>query len=325
MYRQRIWVLFSVAALGLLFTHGICSAAEKGDYPQKTIRMISSWPGGGGGDQETRGISLYLKKYLPVQIVVENVPGAAAKIGVTKAWKSEPDGYTLVYITPPQPILNEYMSKTEYKTKEFAFIYGFFKRALALTVNVDTWKTVEDFVNAAKKKTFSIGLSSLGSAAHLNAVESARTWGINANWVPFETGTDAVVQVAGRHLDAAVTMATTALPLVRGGKVRALLIYSENRIEGFEDVPTPGERGYSIPFIYGLGGIVAPPKTPAHVVKVLEEACDKSSRDPEFLAWAAKSKYEVSRLSSEEFKKKILEQYKIVEENIALIKSSEGK
>ena len=325
MVHKRVWVLTSVAALGLFFTHGVSSAAEKADYPRKPIKIISAWPGGGGGDQEIRGISLFLKKYLPVPIMIENVPGAATKIGLTKAWKSDPDGYTLIYISPPQPILNEYMSKTEYKTKEFTFIYGYFKRSVALTVNADTWKTVEEFANAAKTRTFSIGLSSLGSAAHLNALGSAKAWGINAHWVPFETGTDAVVQVAGKHLDAAVTMATTALPLVRGGKVRALLMYSENRVEGFEDVPTPVEKGYPISFLYAIGGIVAPPKTPSYVIKILEEACDKTSRDPEFLAWAAKGKYEGVRLPPEEFKKKILDQYKIVEENMALIKSSEGK
>jgi len=320
--QQAILVLF--LAIILIFANGPSSASEKGEYTTKPIRIISTWPGGGGGDQEIRGFSLYLKKYLPTSIMIENIPGAASKIGLTKLYKSEPDGYTLIYVTLPQPMLNELMSKTDYKTKEFTSVYAYFKRSIALTGNIDTYKTVEELVKAAKTKTFSIGLSSFGSAAHLCALGSLKTWGVNANLVAFETGSDAVVQVAGKHLDAAFTMATTALPLIRGGKVRGLLIYSEDRVKGFEDIPTPSERGYQIPLMYGMGGIVAPPKTPAHVIKILQAACDKASRDPEFLTWAERGKYDVFRLSAEAFQKKILEQYKISEDFLPSILASMG-
>lgn len=324
--RNQICLLLFFATLQwLFFMNGPSLAAEKAEYPNKTIKIISSWPGGGGGDQEIRGISLYLQKYIPVSIMIENVPGADTRIGLTKAWKSEPDGYTLIYTTPPQPILNEYMFKTEYRTQEFVLVYSFFNRIVTMTVNVENWKNIEEFAKVAKTKTFSIGLSSLGSAAHLNALGTAKVLGINANWVPYATGSEAVTQVAGKHIDAAFTMGTTAFPLIRAGKIRALLKFSEMPMSGFENVPSPIEKGYQIPMISGLGGIVAPPKTPAHVIKILEEACDKTSRDPEFLSWAAKGQYEVYRLPSEDFKKKLLEQYKIVEENMPIIKQSMSK
>ena len=325
-HKQKGWVLFFATLLWLLFMNGASIAAEKAEFPNKTIKIISPWPGGGGGDQEIRGFSLYLKKYIPVEIMIENVPGADTRIALTKAWKSGPDGYTLIYTTPPQPILNEHMFKTEYRTKEFVPVYGFLNRIVAMTVNVESWKDIEEFIATARTKTLSIGLSSLGSAAHLNALAAVKAWGIiNVNWVPYRTGSEAVTQVAGKHIDAAFTMGTTAFPLIRAGKIRALLKFSETPMAGFENVPSPIEKGYHIPMISGLGGIVAPPKTPTHVIKILEQACDKTSRDPEFLDWAAKGQYDVLRLPSEDFKKKILEQYKIVEENMEIIKKSMSK
>jgi tripartite-type tricarboxylate transporter receptor subunit TctC len=118
---------------------------------------------------------------------------------------------------------------------------------------------------------------------------------------------------------------TTALPLMRGGRIRALLRFSEGPLEGYENIPTPAEAGYPIPIISGLGGILAPPKTPASVVKIIEAAAAKTVKDPEFLNWAAKAKYEVIQLPSEGFKIKLLDQYKIVEENMPMIKASMEK
>jgi tripartite-type tricarboxylate transporter receptor subunit TctC len=316
-------ILFGIVHCLSPFMSGPSFAAE--DYPKKPIKFISSWPGGAGGDQEIRNFALYLRKYLPVSMLIENVPGAGGKIGMIKAAKSEPDGYTLIYITPPLQMTNEYLSKTDYVTKDFVPVYCYFKRTTLLLVNSESWKTIEDFVKEAKGKTLSMGLSGLGSATHLNALGVVKAWGVNFNWVPFETGSDAITQLAGKHIDVVIGMATTVLPLVRAGKVRALLRFSDTPVEGYENVPGPMDKGYKIPFIYGLGGIIAPPKTPAHVIKILEQAADKTSRDPEFLDWAAKGKYEVIHLFSEDFRKKILEQYMVIEENMPAIKALEKK
>jgi tripartite-type tricarboxylate transporter receptor subunit TctC len=258
-------------------------------------------------------------------MLIENVPGAGGKIGMIKAAKSEPDGYTLIYITPPLQMTNEYLSKADYVTKDFVPIYCYFKRTTLLFVNPENWKTIEEFVKSAKEKTLSMGLSGFGSATHLNSLGIMKAWGVNFNWVPFETGSDAITQLAGKHIDVVIGMGTTCLPLARAGRVRALLRFSETPVEGYENVPGPTDKGYQISYIYGLGGIIAPPKTPAHVIKILEQASDKTSKDPEFLDWAAKGKYEVIHFFSEDFRKKILEQYRIIEENVPAIKAAMEK
>jgi tripartite-type tricarboxylate transporter receptor subunit TctC len=322
-YMVVLLILFGIVYLSFSFMNEPSFAAE--DYPKKPIKFISSWPGGAGGDQETRNFALYLRQYLPVPMVIENVPGAGGKIGMTKAAKSEPDGYTLIYITPPLQMTNEYLSKTDYVTKDFVPIYSYLKRTTLLLVNSESWKTIEEFVKAARERPLAIGLSGTGSATHLNALGVTKALGINFNNVFFETGSDAITQLAGKHIDVVIGMATTVLPLVRAGKVRALLRFSETPVEGYENVPGPVDKGYKINYIYGLGGIIAPPKTPPHIIKILEQAADKTSRDPGFLDWAAKGKYEVIHLPSEEFRKKILEQYAIIEESMPAIRALEKK
>ncbi|MFB3883801.1 MAG: Bug family tripartite tricarboxylate transporter substrate binding protein [Thermodesulfobacteriota bacterium] len=323
-YLAIFLILFATVQLLPFFMSSSSFAAT--DYPRKPIKFISSWPGGAGGDQEIRNFALYLRKYLPVPMVIENVPGAGGKIGMTKAAKSEPDGYTLIYITPPLQMTNEYLSKTDYVTKEFVPVYSYFKRTTLLLVNSESsWKTIEEFVKAAKERPLAIGLSGTGSATHLNALGVMKAWGVNFNNVFYETGSQAITQLAGKHIDVVIGMGTTVLPLVRAGKVKALLRFSETPVEGYENVPGPSDKGYKISYIYGLGGIIAPPKTPANVIKILEQACDKTSRDPEFLDWAAKGKYEVIHSPSEEFRKRILEQYAIIEDSMPAIRALEKK
>ena len=323
--KQAIMLFILIALTCSPFANGHSFAAAKDDFPAKPITFISGWPGGGGGDQEIRGFALYLKKYLPASMVIQNVPGAGTKTATIKAWKAKPDGYTLVYVTFPLPISNEFMYKADYKTTEFVPICSFFKRGFVLTVNSELWKTVDEFVKAAKTRTMSIGLSGYGSVSHITALSAAKVWGITPNYVPFATGSESVMQVAGKHIDAAFSVATTALPMVRAGRIRALLRFSDSPLEGYENVPNPAEAGYRLPIIEGFGSIMAPPKTPASVVRIIEEATAKTVKDPEFLNWATKAQYEVKYLSSEVCRKKILEQYRIVEEYMPMIRASMEK
>jgi len=322
---MKIFSFFFGLCFFLLLASAAPAAPKGTTYPEKAIKVISSWPGGGGGDQEIRAICLYLKKYLKAEIIIENVPGADTRIALTKAWKAKPDGYTLIYISPPQPILNEYLFQTEYRTKDFVPIYSFFNRVVTMTVPADTWRDFDEFAKDVRGKSLAIGLSSFGSASHVNAIGVAKELGINAKWIPYATGSQAVTQLAGKHIDVAFTMGTTALSLILSGKIRPLLQFSEVRAAGFESVPNPKEKGYRIPMLTGLGGFVAPPKTPNAVVKVLEEAFDKVSHDPEFLDWTQKTAHDMLRLRSDAFKKKLLEQYRIVEESIPLVKQTMGK
>jgi tripartite-type tricarboxylate transporter receptor subunit TctC len=149
---QAFWVVLLTGICWLFLTNGDALAAAKDDFPNRPITFIAGWPGGGGGDQEIRGFTLYLRKYLPTSLIIENLPGAATKIAVTKAWRAKPDGYTMVYITPPQQILNEFMSPTEYKTKEFVPVYSFMKRSFAMTVNSETEDLVHRLVELWQRR-----------------------------------------------------------------------------------------------------------------------------------------------------------------------------
>lgn len=289
-------------------------------YPSGPIKMISSWPGGGGGDQEIRAILLYAQKYLPVKVIIENIPGADNKLGLNKAWRAKPDGSSLIYITTPGMILKEYVLKTEYTIKEFVPVYNFLARSAVLCVNAENYRNVGEFLKVARAKKISIGISGIGGATHLNALQAVKVWGISVNWVPFHSGAQAATMLAGKHIDACVTMGATALPLVRAGRILAILKFSGVPIAGFENVPSPKDLGYPIPMITGLGGIVAPPKTPPHVIKFLETAFEKTAKDQAFLTFAQQRGYDLLSLSAKDFNKQVLDQYNVIESDLDLVK-----
>ena len=133
--------------------------------------------------------------------------------------------------------------------------------------------------------------------------------GIKVNWVPYEGSAGSVAALAGKHLDFTICLATSAVNLVRAGKLRPLLLFSDKRDPYIGDVPTPKDLGYTMTFIPTLRGVEAPPKTPAAIVKVLETAFARAAADPEFVEVAKKRQIVLQPVSSAEFAKAVADVY----------------
>jgi tripartite-type tricarboxylate transporter receptor subunit TctC len=214
---SKKWIAVLIVTL-ILVTGTNVWAAEK-DFPKKPIQFIVPYAAGGGQDLLARGIAPYLEKHLGGSVQIENVPGAGGKIGFTKVWKANPDGYTIMTYVLPVPIILEKISEVEYRTKEFTPIFAWSEANQALVVNSEVYKTLEDFLSAAKMKTLAFGLPGRGTSAHLAGLLAVEGFGIKVNWVPFSGGAEALTALAGKHIDAAIVQAPTALSLVRSGKL----------------------------------------------------------------------------------------------------------
>jgi len=273
------------------------------DYPSKPIKLIVTARAGGGEDSEARAIAPFLEKHLKTQIVIENQPGAGGKIAFEKFQKAAPDGYTLITYTFPKSVIIEYQGKTGYKTKNFTPIYAWSQSSQILIVNAESpWKTFPEFLKAAKAKPLSGGLSGRGSTTHLMGLIALEALGIDkVNWVPYQGSAGSVAALAGKHLDFTMSLATSAVSLVRAGKLRPLLLFSEDRDPSISDVPVPKEFGYKMNFVPTLRGVEAPPKTPAAIVKVLEDALRKARHEQGFIDIAKKRKMVLIDVGAKEF------------------------
>jgi tripartite-type tricarboxylate transporter receptor subunit TctC len=294
-------------------------AQEK--FPTKPINLIVPIAVGSGMDMEARGIAPYVQKHLGVTISVENIPGAQTKIGMNKAWKARPDGYTLVIFTMPTPILLEKTVEVDYKTGDFAYVYAWSKNVLGLFVNSETWKTFDEFLNVARKKTLSCGVANLWSVPHLGGLVLSDELGLRVNWVPYDGAGELLTSLAGKHIDFAINMIPSALPLVRAGKIRPLLVLADSH-DYYPGVPIPKDMSYKIDVIASIRGIAASPNTSSDRIKILESAFSKAVQDKQYLEWAKRSEIPISPIESRQLTESTIEMYKIVEKYSDLLKGS---
>jgi tripartite-type tricarboxylate transporter receptor subunit TctC len=299
----------------------VASPAWAADFPSKPIKLIVTARAGGGEDSEARAIAPFVEKHLKTQVIVEDQPGAGGKIAFEKFQHAAPDGYTLITYTFPKSVIIEYQGKTGFKTKDFTPVYAWSESSQILIVNSDSWKTFPEFLKAAKAKPLSGGLSGRGSTTHLMGLIALEALGVDkVNWVPYEGSAGSVAALAGKHLDFTMSLATSAVPLIQAGKLRPLLLFSENRDPNISDVPVPKEFGYHMNFVPTLRGVEGPPNMPADIVKVLEDAFRKASKEPGFVDIAKKKKMVLVDVGSREFAKAVDNAYPSIAKFQALLK-----
>ncbi|OGP62564.1 MAG: hypothetical protein A2170_09020 [Deltaproteobacteria bacterium RBG_13_53_10] len=293
------------------FYAGFASAA---DYPTKTITVIVPYGAGGSMDTQTRGISPYLAKELNASIHVENVTGASGVIGFNRGFKAEPDGYTLVANNLPAIVVTEISQpNANYRTKEFTPLCAFALDPVILVTHPDLYKTFDEFVKAAKTTQIRVGTTGKGTTVHLSGLIVEGALGVKFNFIPFEGGAQSVAALAGKHIDAVLTIASSANAMVRAGRIRPLLIMAKEKSPKYPQVPIPKDVGYEIPPFSNHTGILAPPKLPSDRLKILEAAFDRAVKNPAYVEWLGKGTAEYAPLNPNEYRNEIERVFKVVE------------
>ncbi len=303
MFKKSCTMIF---VLLFVLSQGVLSLAEekKGAFPSKPIRFIVPYAAGSGNDLQSRGLVPYAEKYLGGRIVIDNRPGADGRLGMNDAWKSAPDGYTIINAGMPTPIINEKMFTVNYKTREFVHIYSWSQDNMCLVVNAEVFKTPKDFMNEARSRTLAAGITGIGSVSQIAGLSLADAADFKAvNWVPFKGGAETMTALAGKHVDFGITTTSSAKGLVDAGKLRVVMIYANEKDNMFPQAPLPKELGLDLTALPIVRGVMAPPKTPAAIAKILEQAFAKAAKDPDFLSWAKKARVEISPLNAQQFLK----------------------
>ncbi len=274
--------------------------AEQYPDPNKTITFISTAAPGGTNDMQIRAIGVHLSKYLGgARVMVENNPGASGKIAFARVYKAKPDGYTLLSYSLPAPVITELVEQNvPYKTRDFAPIYAISSVPNVLVVNSETWKTVDEFVQEGHKRTVSIGMTGSKTANSLQAAAFAKAVEIKANFVPFGAGSESITTLAGRHLDAVVTATITAFPLVQAGKLRPLIVLSDEPDNTYPGVLLSKDSKWGIATFPLIAAYAGPPNFPADKVKILEDAFGKALKEPAFIDWAKQVNLEIKPMNA---------------------------
>jgi tripartite-type tricarboxylate transporter receptor subunit TctC len=227
----------------------VCTAgAVAQTYPSKPIRWIVPYTPGGITDNVTRIVTQRVQEQTGWNIVVENKPGANSILGADLAAKSAPDGYTfLTVIAAHAANATLYAGKLPYDpVKSFAPVSLAGIAPLIMTANNNfPAKDVKELIAYAKANPgkISFGSSGIGAAAHLTTELFKQTAGIDMVHIPYKGTAPALQDEMGGNIQILVDVPSTLMPQVRGGKIKALAMFSNKRIASALEVPTMAEAG----------------------------------------------------------------------------------
>jgi tripartite-type tricarboxylate transporter receptor subunit TctC len=223
-------------------------AAQAQAWPSKPIRWIVPYTGGGITDVVTRVVTQKMQAPLGQPIVVDNRPGANSILGADIVAKAPPDGYTILTVIAAHAAnATLYAGKLPFDpVKGFAPISLAAVAPLILTINNDfPAKDVKALIAYAKANPGKVnfGSSGIGAAAHLTTELLKQTSGIDMVHVPYKGTAPALIALMANDIQVLVDVPSTLMPHVRGGKIRALAMFSAKRIQGAPEVPTIAEAG----------------------------------------------------------------------------------
>ncbi len=276
------WKRFLALALAAL----PMAAAAQAPYPSKPIRWIVPYPPGGITDSVTRFVTQKLQENLGQPVVVENKPGANSIVGADLVAKSPPDGYTFVTVIAAHAAnATLYSGRLPFDAvKAFAPVSLAAVAPLILTVNNNfPAKDMKELIAYAKANPgkISFGSSGIGSAAHLTTELLKQTAGLDMVHVPYKGTAPAAAGLMGGEIQVLVDVPSSMMPQVRGGKVRALGMFSAKRVAGAPEVPTIAESGG--PMVEGSTWVLflAPAGTPREIVARVSTEVAKILAAPE--------------------------------------------
>jgi tripartite-type tricarboxylate transporter receptor subunit TctC len=240
--------LFRLAFAALMLLGSMAIQAQGTAWPGKPIRWIVPYTPGGLTDNATRTVLQKVQEQTGWTIVVENKPGANSILGADLAAKAAPDGYTfLTVIAAHAANATLYAGKLPFDTvKSFAPLSLVGIAPLIMTANNDLpAKDVKELIAYAKANPgkISFGSSGVGAAAHLTTELFKQTAGVDMVHVPYKGTAPALQDLMGGNIQILVDVPSTLMPQVRGGKIKALGMFSAKRVAGAAEVPTIAEAG----------------------------------------------------------------------------------
>ena len=267
--------------LGCFFA---AATAHAENWPSRLIKATISFGAGSAADVVPRVVLDGLAAELGQSIVVENRPGAGGTLGTAMVVKADPDGYSILAQSSALAIAPAiYPRLTFDATKDLASVLMIGSSANVMIVPVTRpWRTVQDFIADAKAKPGSIAFGSVGvgSAVHISAEKFRLAAAIETTHVPYRGGAEVIADILGGRIDFYFCPLATALPLIKEGRVRALVVSTPKRAADLPDVPTPLEAGLkNAESVFWLG-VFMPAKTPRDIVEKFHAAGVKLLAEP---------------------------------------------
>ena len=255
------------------------------NYPTKPVRLVISFTPGSSTDIIGRAVAAKLQEMWGQPVVAENRPGAGGTVGSEFVVRSDPDGYTLLANSSAHAANPGMYKELRYDTmRDFVNLALLGGGPNVLMVGPGTgWKSLKDFVDAAKKTPGKLNFSSagMGSGTHFNLEKLKLAAGIEVQHVPYKGTPEAIGDTVAGRVCCYWAPLNAALPHVNGGKAVALAVSSAQRSPLLPNVPSVAEQGYP-GFDYTLWvGLWGPAKMPADVAAKINKDVNAALASPD--------------------------------------------
>lgn len=263
---------FAALAIAAIAIAAASPVGARDTYPSRPITIIVAYPSG-SLDALARVLAGSLTKRLGQSVVVENKPGAGSNIAASYVAKSPPDGYTLFLASPATAINVSLYSKLNYDPQKDLVPVSLLTAVPSVLIvsQGSQFKTASELIAYAKQNPgkLNYGSGGAGTSEHLGSEMFKMLTNVDAVHVPYKGAIPAVTDLIGGQHAFMFTSQLTALPLIKGGKVRPLAVADDKRSAYLPDTPHFGEVGYPDLKVLVWSGIMAPAGTPDGVIRRL--------------------------------------------------------
>lgn len=299
--------LLRAAGAALLLAAAPLAIAQS-KYPDRSISMVVPFGPGGTTDIMARILADEFSKQLGTSVVVVNTAGAGGAIGMANVARAAADGYTISMTTiGPLTIQPARRNNTGYDPAQFDYICGTYDVPLLTMVAANSpHKTYAELVAWAKANPgkMNYGSSGVGTALHIAGIQQWKYHGVEALHVPYKSTGEMVGPLKGGE----IVMFNETPPVATQHQLRPLIAFADQRVPGFDNVPTAKELG--VPVRGSVwGGLVAPKGLPADIRSRLEAACKASTATANYTDRATKANSPLVWRTGEEFRRFAMDEF----------------
>jgi tripartite-type tricarboxylate transporter receptor subunit TctC len=265
----------------------VAGAAAAQDYPTKPITIVVPAAAGGPTDTISRVTAQAMSKHLGQQILIENIGGAGGTIGITRAVRGAPDGYTLLIYHVGLASTHTLYRQLPYDTRTAFAPVGLITDAPMTIIARSDFEpnTLKDFVSYIKGRSTktTMGNAGVGSASHLCGMLFMSETKLEFTTVPYRGTGPVMNDLVGKQIDTSCDQATNTTQPILGKLIKAYAVTTKTRLKSLPDVQTADEAGLKGFELSVWHGLWAPRGTPPAIVQKLSTALKAALKEPEVI------------------------------------------
>ncbi len=280
---------FTKAALSAVIVAG---AVHADGFPERPINLIAPFNAGGGTDLLLRGLAPHFADAIGSDVFVSNMAGGSGTVAASALQGQRPDGYQMAYMSVTVSTIQPQIKNVPYGIDSWTPICSIAASPTMLFVSNDSpFQSMDDVLAAVKEEPgkYVYGSSGPGAITHLTMVSAFAGLGIidDMKHLPFQGSGPAIKELTAGNIQ---FFGDTEL-LMKRGDFRPLVVFNDERVDSFPDVPTATEVGIEAPLneLYLWGGLFAPAGLEPDVTAKLEAACETAVASDGFQEFAANS------------------------------------